>query len=414
LGKTNYKKTDNVGCERVAESGQVTLLIKDTLRGLDKEEQAAIKRACKIEKATDKTWKQEVLILADIKERQLLLQNQQFLIKNISIEISRIYRENNLKIWPHVPDFLPQKYKLDYSNKTTHQRDVLPEDYSLVDLHKLSQHGVNSVSPNQVSEWEHVTRVLNEQFKKRAEEEGHALMPDRYGSYRSSSRSKKVSVDKPRPHGSLTYDAINRQIKKLIGVRDRVFEFPPEILQKDQEIADGWDTWGTWMDSALDLKYSKSWLDWFKTEKYRDIYGKHAAAVMSFSLSNLCANCSDENTKEWVRMEPVFSNNYETYSCLQCNYVVDTVCPSCNLPMKHSDKPVIAWQCSNCEGSVQISRDLTREQVGDKSSIIVDAAMQILDHIPAQVAFCQWYSEWIEPRISSRKIRLSDELSEKA
>jgi hypothetical protein len=82
--------------------------------------------------------------------------------------------------------------------------------------------------------------------------------------------------------------------------------------------------------------------------------------------------------------------------------------------MKLVDKPVISWQCNECEGTTPINRDLTREQVGDKSSIVMDKAIAVVEHIPFVMSFLSWYSDWIKPRVSGRKIRASNILSEKA
>lgn len=390
----------------------------------------SIDRACALSTSHDRPWKEEINILAQLMEQELILRGQQSLTNHISREIAKTYREKHIKIWPWVHDYLPTKFKLkyEYDEYTRGRpRDLPPlesesaEDSSFKDrsIYEV-QENIAAIPSEEVAEMLNSSKRVYQALKKRAQLEHIAEIPDENSSNTDQINDGKqndrehVTIDKPRPHGSLTREAMIRNANKMLKVADRVTEFPPEILEKDEEIALGWDTWGTWMDSALDLKYSKSWLDWFRTEKWRDVYGKHAAAVMSFSLTNLCATCSDEKTKEWVRMEPIFANSYATYQCLQCQYQIDTVCPNCNLSMKHLDKSVIGWQCSECDGTIPLKRDLTREQVGDKSSIIVDAAMEVLNHIPSVLAFCVWYSDWIEPRIASRKIRLSDDLSERA
>ena len=170
-----------------------------------------------------------------------------------------------------------------------------------------------------------------------------------------------------------------------------------------------------WMDPILDLKYSKCLPDWLKAESYRDVFGKHAAGVMSYSVTNLCGTCSDEKTKYWVRMEPKYAVTHDVYSCLQCQSTVETLCPSCSLPMRLKDRAsAVQWICPECDGSQPIKRNLTREQIGDKSSIIMDIAEKFLMNIPDAAVFCSWYREWLERRLSGRKTRLSDDLSEHA
>lgn len=392
------------------------------LKQLSIEKQECIAGIKQLAKDHDKAWKPKILLLAQIMEKELKLLNQNWLIKDISSEIRRIFRENNIKIWYHVAEYLPARYKPETANNNNTQQQQ--QDSSTTSdpqgsqvLEQLSDLKQNiTIQPRDfVSEIHNQARLIMLQCEARAELEHIALFNNNNNkTNRGENEHSQVTIDKPRPHGSLTYDELKLVIDDLTEVRKRIFEFPPEILQQDEEIAAGWKTWRSWMQPALDLKYSASWLDWFRTEKYRDVYGKHAAAVMSFSLTNLCANCSDEKTKEWVRMEPIYANTYTSYQCLQCQYQIDTVCPSCNLAMKEQPKSAICWQCSECEGTVPMTRDLTREQVGDKSSIIVDAVMDIIDHEPGRIAFCTWYNDWIKLRVGGRKIRLSDDLSNQA
>lgn len=397
---------------------------EEELKRLTIEESESIERARQLAKSHDKEWKQEVKILAEILEKKYTLIGQEWLLNTISIEITRIYRDNDIKVWPHVHDYLPARFKkVNDSSSSSRQEGRDPSEQFIIETIQNYQAITNNIDLIPQTLYADIcssSKQIYSQIKKKADIEHVALIPDDNSSNTDQINDSMendrdhVTIDKPKPRGSLTYDEINLTIQDLTQVRDRVFEFPPEILEKDQEIALGWRSWRVWMNPALDLKYSKNWLDWFRTEKARDIYGKHAAAVMSFSLTNLCANCSDEKTKEWVRMEPVLANTFQTYRCLQCQYQIDTVCPACNLSMKMMDKSLVGWQCSECDGTVPLTRDLTREQVGDKSSIIIDAALDIIDHIPSQIAFCSWYSDWIEPRIGGRKARLSEGLSEKA
>lgn len=424
------------------------------------EEHQSIQRSKQLSKNNDRGYKAEILILAKIKEKLLISLGQEWLINNISSDIIRIYQKEEIKIWPWVGDFLPSKYK-NYDNKflsssTEQSSSHLPgqpdnpieQSYSGT----ISLGGFpSSVSPSaipsnqSVSASQTITHVFDDasravdfipvseisdayikakktvqQLEKRAKQEHAPLEPNSQASHidqvndsRTNERTP-VKTDTPRPHGSLSRDEVALTIKTFQEIYDRFFDFPPEILDRDQDIAAGFRTLNSLCASALDLKYSKSWLEWFKTEKNRDIFGKHAAAVMSFSLTNLCPECSDEHTREWVRMDPVYAYQYASFECLRCKYQMDAVCPACNLPMKERNKSPIAWECPECNNMTPIKRDLTREQVGDKSNIIVDAAIQVLEHIPILMAFFAWYAEWIEPYVAGRRTRLSEDLSDRA
>lgn len=417
------------------------------------EQKAAEDLIVKMSKDHDRDYKAQILIDAKWMEKELLHLGQGWLVDNISSEITRRLKKRGANIWPFVHKFLPSKYKnfdnrfesteKSYSHLRTDGRKRIEESSSelfdpyftptsaittnpksynfsvsetLGDIIKVSGYTPDEQASGALA----ASKKLVSIYKKQIERAHLAEEPDDQSSSMDQTRDSKeseretVSTDRPKPHGSLMRDAVKEIIKAFTNLEKRISEFPPEILQRDEEIADGLKTLLRLLDSALDLKYGKSWLDWFKTERYRDIYGKHAAAVMSFSMTNLCAECSDEKTKDWVRMEPQYAFQYASYQCLRCKYQLDTVCPACNLSMKELEKPVVSWECANCGGTKPIHRDLTREQVGDKSSIVMDVAIQVLEHIPWLIAFFMWYSEWIEPYVGGRRKRLSDDLSDRA
>jgi|SRR5215510_792069 len=400
------------------------------LTRLDVEESQSIQRIIQISKTHDKTWKQEIRILAQIKEKKLILNGQESLISNISTEITNLFREQGIKIAPWVCDYLDSKYK-DPSKMHGRPSDdgndaiIIPDAPLTTNSHFIQTlrtfpHIMSMLPATEIAEICSLGETIKSKSEQRAYAEHITLLPSNSSSLIDQTNESKqdnqehLTTDKPVPHGTLMYKACLDASKQWKDIADRVFEFPIEILNQDRAIADGIKTLHSLMDPALDLKYSKNWLDWFRTEQLRDIYGKHAAGVMSFSVTNLCAACSDEKTREWVRMEPVCEQAYSSYRCLQCDYQIDTVCPSCNLTMKEVDKPGIKWECPECNSRTPMLRDLTREQVGDKSSIVMEKAIEVLEHIPTLVSWCAWYRDWIELRVAGRKERLSDELSEKA
>lgn len=449
LERSSDRSSNTTLITNTPESTKKTILFEDredqVLARLRAEANDSIERAKELSKNNDRGYKAEILILAKIKEKELTALGQQWLINNICADITRIYEKEDIHIWPWVYRFLPQKYKnFDNNFLSTEQSSsqlpaaagnqieqsssqiYIPPQSSTgagISLTETLQTLVKNIPYAQTAELSDaisLTKKLNGGYKKRAEAEHVAIPPDEASSTMDQINDSKqeeresVTTDKPRPHGSLMYDVLEETIENFTDLRKRVFTFPPEILARDQEITESLKTLNYLLGSALDLKYGKSWLDWFKTEKFRDIYGKHAAAVMSFSMTNLCAECSDEKTREWVRMEPVYAFQYASYHCLRCQYQLDTVCPACNLAMKEIEKPIVSWECPECNSTHPVRRDLTREQVGDKSSIIVDAAIQVLEHIPYLMGFFSWYREWIEPMVSGRRSRLSGDLSDRA
>jgi hypothetical protein len=346
-------------------------------------------------------WRAEINRLAALIERRYLLMDQIWLVQNISQEITNIYKENNILVWRLVTDFLPSRFKNTKQVNSSITPAELLEDCSNLDTH--------STDRNLVSDFFHIFRRKAHEFEERAKAEHIAL---------ESNANKKVrdpvNIDRPKPRGGLIYDALIEDSEDTLGVADRVFEFPDQVLDMEKEIAESIRVANSWKKPILDLKYSKGQLDWFDVERKRDIFGKHGAAVMSFSVTNLCAHCSDENTNEWVRMEPVHGEKFDSYECLQCHYKIDAVCPSCNVQMRKIDKPVVGWYCSNCDGNTPITRDLTREQVGDKSSILIDEVEKLLKQMPIYIKFQEWFRHWVEPYIAGRKTRLHARLSNEA
>lgn len=350
-----------------------------------------------------------------------MLLGQHWLIPTICSEISRLYHEQNILVWQTIDRYLSDKYK-QLEHSTSHLGTDVPNQIEQETVKMLQQlhKNVSTIPRETLPELIDYAEKFSKAARKRSALEHIAIGPNDNSSFTDQINDSKevdrehVSIDRPVPHGSLMFEAIGRKIIRWQNVQQRVFEFPPEVLEMDQQYADALDIADVWMDPVLDLKYSKCLPDWLKAESYRDIYGKHAAGVMSYSVTNLCKNCSDEKTKDWVRMEPRYAVSHSTYECLQCGSTVITMCPTCALPMRQSQKPMIGWVCTQCEGTEAITRNLTREQIGDKSSIIMDIAEKFLRKIPDVAAFCNWYRGWIEQRVGGRKSRLSSDLSERA
>lgn len=403
---------------------QKSVSIENELFHLSQKKGESLRRAKTLSDKHDKAWKEEVRTLAQILEREYMLLEQGWLIPTICSEVRRLYMEADISIWDNVERYIDAKYKDPRREEQFSIRLASPEDEQLEQstirlLKRLHKH-IDDVPKDMLRELLECTSKFDKAGRKRSALEHIALDHDDNASFTDQINDGKeadrlhVTIDRPKPHGSLMFDAITKKIMRWQAIQQRVFEFPPEILEKDTEYSEALEAADVWMNPVLDLKYSKCLPDWLRAESYRDVYGKHAAGVMSYSVTNLCASCSDEKTKEWVRMEPSYAITHSVYECLQCSTKIETLCPGCRLPMRESVKPQIGWVCPECEGTVPMRRNLTREQIGDKSSIIMDIAERFLMRIPDAAAFCNWYREWLEQRVSGRKSRLSSDLSERA
>jgi predicted RNA-binding Zn-ribbon protein involved in translation (DUF1610 family) len=399
--------------------------VQSELEVLQTEKASSLRRAKQLDEHHGHAWKQEIAILANIIEKEYVLLEQTWLIPTICSEISRLYLAAGISIWQIVDRYIDARFKDE--NKARDQssiplRTIVPnylEDSSST-LQELIKH-IPDLPRSAMPELIEYCDKFVKGGRKRCALEHISLHPDDNASnidqINDSNQQDRehITIDRPAPHGSLMYDAIGRKIERWKDVQERVFEFPPDILSKDSQYADALEAADIWMDPVLDLKYSKSLPDWLKAESYRDIFGKHAAGVMSYSVTNLCANCSNEKTKYWVRMEPQYTVSHDTYACLQCGFTVDTNCTKCNLPMRVQQRAeAVEWICPECDGNQPIKRNLTREQIGDKTSIIVDIAHKIAMSFPDCAVFYSWYHDWLERRLAGRKTRLSDDLSEHA
>lgn len=397
--------------------------IQSELERLQSEKVQCLARAKQVDEQHTRTWKQEIAALAFVLEREYLLLEQKWLVPTICAEISRLYMEQGISVWQNIDRYIDAKYKdqrYSHPHPLSSLENVLIEDSTRLNLASLTKQ-ISDIRRESFAEIVKAAERFTKKARAYAALEHIPLQPDDNSSIidhinDSGQQSREhVTIDRPAPAGSLMFDAIGRKIERWKSVQQRVFEFPPSILEKDQEYADALEAADVWMDPILDLKYSKSLPDWLRAESYRDTYGKHAAGVMSYSVTNLCATCSDEKTKYWVRMEPKYAQQYSVYECLQCRRTLHTECEACLLPMRQKQREeAVQWVCPECEGTTGIKRNLTREQIGDKSSIIVDIAHKIAMSFPDCAVFYSWYRDWLERRVSGRKSRLSDDLSEHA
>lgn len=317
--------------------------------------------------------------MAMILERKYEITGTLFLISDISTEIARMFRERGIIQWPHVHDYVPDKYR--NPKKITVERDLQKkeeEDYNRR-LRRTRRALLEEITSSMMKEHDPniVRDTFDELFRttKNAENicksRGVATVKDSIdnlegvGAWNDDEEdddefdSKKIqkpstgsiSVERPgQPKITELYNAIEKLIDKLGQVKKNFYEFSSDISEREAaEYAQGIDTLTQFFDPFADLKWSKTWSDWFGIEIQRVNQGKHAAAVKAFTMTHKGAK-----------------------------------------------------------------RPLTREQVGDKSVKVVEYAKKIVDHLPWAISLGLFYRKHMEPRIADRKARLGPILSEKA
>ena len=86
-----------------------TINVQDELERLSHEKKQCLVRAKRLSNEHDKSWKEEIIILAQIIEREYVLLEQHWLINTISEDIANLYREQDIPIWDHIERYLPEK-----------------------------------------------------------------------------------------------------------------------------------------------------------------------------------------------------------------------------------------------------------------------------------------------------------------
>src|SRR6266496_3969464 len=93
---------------RVTESQQQQ---EDRIKKLDKIIHDCVIDAKNTSENQDIVWHDKINYLAETIEEKYKLLEQDWAIENISQEITRMYREHDIKIWLNVTHYLPDKYK---------------------------------------------------------------------------------------------------------------------------------------------------------------------------------------------------------------------------------------------------------------------------------------------------------------
>lgn len=189
----------------------------------------------------------------------------------------------------------------------------------------------------------------------------------------SKKHSDPISTKFPEPRITTFYEEIQRGHKVLDALAEKVKAFPPSDLDSEkfrEALSVLWDLWS----SGTDNKWRASTMRWFRIIKSRFEHGKHAAAVLNFTKTNICKDCGNEMDE----------SEYE-----------------------HS-------KCFSCGSENAVTRALTREQVGDRQEHIVELAFRTCKYIPWIAEIALWQLKWKDRRNAKRSTDLRPKLSELA
>jgi hypothetical protein len=369
--------------EEVENLRREQLIIEDQLVAFDEE--------------NDKTKARKITLWADLLAREYTLLGNEWFLNQISKTISEKLRARGNKYWHHVSDFLPDKYK-DPNYQWERGSD---QQFS---------HAVKIAAKNQIEDL--VSRI------KQSREPDHELLRDTFEvlekatdevrkecdqhrvplvnmnswgePIKGEEEEHTVSIIKPKPMVTIAYEEMVAYGKTVLDYAETLRQFPPELDVDVQFIARGARVMREFLQPSLDLKWSKSYGGWLKIEKDRLDYGKHAAAVKNYTTTNVCAMCSNLHKDVANKVEPT---------------IVELV---------RDPKSDTGMKCPQCGCTAGLKRNMTREQVGDKSPIILKFAWKIANTWPMFQEAIFHHMQYIEKRCGYRKRDLSPVLSDRA
>lgn len=92
-------------------------------------------------------------------------------------------------------------------------------------------------------------------------------------------KEQPVTTGKGDPRETDSWVALGEHIETLQGVREKLYEYPPE-KEEDETIASAIRDYNAVFKPFNDLKYSKSFPEWIQVQLTNEAKGKHASAVL--------------------------------------------------------------------------------------------------------------------------------------
>jgi len=170
-------------------------------------------------------------------------------------------------------------------------------------------------------------------------------------------------------------------------IAERYKEYPADNYDDAKKYYLGNQTFEQVLRPEHDLKWSGSWSFWFNRGYLETTEGKHAAGNSDKFPTLYCAWCSRD-----------MKDNPEDYHLMQ----------------KHPDSPT-GWKCLKCNGTNYITRETTREQVGDRKDEIFTFANTVIETFPFFGDFIlRVHESYWKPIIDGRKSRIGYQFSNSA
>lgn len=357
----------------------------------------------------NKVHAEDAIAAAEILEEIYTKSNQKFLITSICSEVVRDYKTRGDLLYHHVNDYLPPKYKnprqVEAAKKRWEQikseidpmQDLTSDgkiDYNKP-LEQISEDDLEKLPEDTIRETLKRAKKVVNRIEDKAEERGIAVINySSQGEGWSPGFKKKYSkvstIDPPEltDEESRKYltDCIDEHIESLQEYKKDVLRFPPQFKEHMVKWGNGFKQATKLWQQMGDDKYSLHTGGWINVEMYRQIHGKHAAAVWEKTPTVLCVKCSKDVDNDPEAYEQMFAD----------------------------PKSPTGWKCLKCKGTEQMVRALTREQVGDRSDFVLQQAWDCIKWMPHLISAMVVYDEWKKPYNAARKKRLFSILSDLA
>ena len=267
--------------------------------------------------------------LAELLEQLYAQQGKQDLIGEICSKITRDYKDRGVRNFPHVSDYLPDKYKRDYDNSGREiSRGVNILANNLLSLQNVD---LKSIPIDTKQKAFDVLCRFTDNIEKDAQEEHYALFKQNdsiLDNFNTQYQDRKdITTPKPEPKETELSDAIQETIDALTELKKDAIEFPPAYKQEAKLYSKGWQSFAKIIRWCTDDKFSLHPAEWLNKESYRQFQGKHAAAVWQKAETVLCVECSKG-----------LDNDPEAYEVMYADY-----------------RSPSGWKCIKCKGTQGVS-----------------------------------------------------------
>jgi len=347
-------------------------------------------------KQNDSSQGQMIQRLARIIERRIELGDPEcsYPVNQISTIITRLLDN------PNVPRHLSDKYKdsrlSGYAKLATHLQHLIIDGGIQLDSQRIEQSSNQQLeqyyeqlveTDNELDTTISQVRKNRERCEQIAHERGLEL-----GGYKYR---KPISAHDDHYETPQTLEGLNEAIyQELLGAGDdlkdiaiRYREYPADNYDDAKRYYLGTKTFRQILRPEKDLKWSGSWAFWFNRGYLETTEGKHAAGNSDKFPTLYCTWCSRD-----------MKDNPEDYHLMQ----------------KHPDSPT-GWKCLKCNGTNYITRETTREQVGDRKDEIFTFANTVIETFPFFGDFIlRVHESYWKPIIDGRKSRIGYQFSNSA